>query len=183
MKNELKDKIGWGKYKNVVVIPTYNEKDNIKVIVNKINNHIDTDTKILVVDDNSPDGTRYVVEDLMKNTPNLFLYNREKKQGLGRAYTSTFMILIEDKNIETIISMDADLSHDPINIPIMLEKRKKFDVVIGSRYIKGGDIEGWELWRKLLSFGGNLYTRNIVKVPIKDFTSGDRKSTRLNSSH
>lgn len=172
MNDDIKQSIGWGKYKNVIVIPTYNEKDNIKVIVNKINNYIDSNTKILVVDDNSPDGTRYVVEDLIKETPNLFLYNREKKQGLGKAYTSTFMILIEDKAIDTIISMDADLSHDPVNIPIMLEKRKNFDVVIGSRYIKGGDIEGWELWRKLLSFGGNFYTRNIVRVPIKDFTSG-----------
>lgn len=172
MNNDLKQSIGWGKYKNVIVIPTYNEKDNIKVIVNSVLNNIDNQTKILVVDDNSPDGTKYVVMDMMKEIPNLFLYNREKKQGLGKAYTSTFIFLIEDENIETIISMDADLSHDPINIPIMLERRKNFDVIIGSRYIKGGNIEGWELWRKLLSFGGNFYTRNIVRVPIKDFTSG-----------
>jgi dolichol-phosphate mannosyltransferase len=172
MNNDLKQSIGWGKYKNVIVIPTYNEKDNIKVIVNSVLNNIDNQTKILVVDDNSPDGTKYVVMDMMKEIPNLFLYNREKKQGLGKAYTSTFIFLIQDENIETIISMDADLSHDPINIPIMLEKRKNFDVIIGSRYIKGGSIEGWEFWRKLLSFGGNFYTRNIVRVPIKDFTSG-----------
>lgn len=157
--------------KVVVVIPTYNEKDNIRDIVKSVFDSV-PHVNLLVVDDNSPDGTRFIVEDLMKQYKNLSIKNRQKKEGLGKAYTSTFMELLNDKDISTIISMDADLSHDPKSIVDMLEKRKNYDVVIGSRYISGGKTQGWELWRKVLSIGGNTYTKIITGMPINDFTSG-----------
>jgi dolichol-phosphate mannosyltransferase len=157
--------------KTIVVIPTYNESDSIENIIRKVF-EILPDIKILIVDDNSPDGTAKIVETLMKSFVNLSIMKREGKQGLGKAYISAFKEILKDKEVSTIITMDADMSHDPVYIPILLEKREKYDVVTGSRYIKGGGVEGWEMWRKLLSIGGNFYTKIITRMPIYDLTAG-----------
>ncbi len=157
--------------KNIVIIPTYNEKNTIESLVRKIF-EIQSDIHILIVDDNSPDGTQMVVDKLMKEFPLLNILKRKGKEGLGKAYTEAFRLVLKDSNISTIITMDADLSHDPKYIPIMLEKRLKYDFIIGSRYIKGGATEGWELWRKVLSFFGNIYTRIVTRIPLYDITAG-----------
>ncbi len=153
------------------MIPTYNERDTIEIIIRKIFDII-PDIYILVVDDNSPDGTATIVDELIKTFPHLSIMKRREKQGLGKAYISAFNELIKDNKISTIITMDADMSHDPSYIPLMLEKRKTHDMVIGSRYASGGATEGWEMKRKILSFFGNLYTRLITMMPMHDITAG-----------
>ncbi len=157
--------------KNVVTIPTYNEKETIELIIRKVF-EVQPDINILIIDDNSPDGTADIVEGLMKEFSNLSIMKRKGKEGLGKAYMSAFKEIIEDPQVRTIITMDADNSHDPKYIPIMLEKRKNYDLVIGSRYVAGGGTEGWEIWRRILSYGGNFYTKMITRMPIKDSTAG-----------
>lgn len=157
--------------KNVIVIPTYNEKENISHIVPMIFSIV-PDIHILVADDNSPDGTGDFVKELSKKFPNLSLISRPQKNGLGRAYINAFNHVLKDKNVRSVIMMDADLSHQPKYLPEMLGKSKNFSVIIGSRYIKGGNTIGWEKWRVILSFLGNLYCRTITGMPIKDCTAG-----------
>lgn len=159
--------------KSVVIIPTYNEKDTIESIISSIlSNVIDKDIDICVVDDNSPDGTANIVKRLMENNKNIFLINREKKEGLGKAYVYAFSKILEKNIYDTVITMDADMSHDPVYINKMIDLRKEYDIVIGSRYVKGGKTFGWEKWRMLLSYFGNLYTKTVLKVPVNDLTAG-----------
>lgn len=161
----------------LIIIPTYNEKENIKQIVEKINQAISRDkVDILVVDDNSPDGTFKVVENLMKSHKNLFLKKRNGKLGLASAYLEVInhYIHIDKGKYQIIITIDADLSHNPKYIKQMLYeiKHNNFDIVIGSRYLKGGGIKNWPLSRLFLSFMGNFYVRSILRTRIKDMTSG-----------
>lgn len=157
--------------RTVVIIPTYNEKENIEVIIPLIFNTV-PDINILVVDDNSPDGTSLSVKILIKKYSNLSLIERPKKDGLGRAYIQAFKDVLKDNQVETIVMMDADLSHDPKHLRQMIELRKKYDVVVGSRYIKGGSTEGWELYRRILSRCGNIYAKVITGLPIYECTGG-----------
>lgn len=157
--------------KNVIIIPTYNEKNNIVRLVFTIFNLM-PDISIVVVDDDSPDGTGHVVAEMQARYPRLSLISREKKEGLGRAYTHAFKNILTQGDADIIITMDADLSHDPKYLPEMLKKIGEFDMVIGSRYVRGGGTEGWELWRKILSRWGNLYCKVITGMPIYDFTAG-----------
>lgn len=157
--------------KNVVIIPTYNEKNNIALIVPAVFKTIPS-VHILVVDDNSPDGTARVVKNMQKKYSNLRLLERKKKEGLAPAYIHAFKEIFKDTDKGTIITMDADLSHDPRHLIEMLEKRKTYDVVIGSRYIPGGSTIGWELYRIILSWSGNIYTKTITRMPINDCTGG-----------
>ncbi len=157
--------------KDVVVVPTYNERENIRELIPKLFSLLPT-VHCMVVDDNSPDGTADQVREFMKTYPNLRLLSRERKEGLGKAYLHAFRTLLDDGTVERIIIMDADFSHDMRDIPIMLKKSVNADMVIGSRYISGGQIEGWELWRKLLSRFGNYYCHFITGMPIYDATSG-----------
>ncbi len=157
--------------KNIVVIPTYNERDTIEIIIRKVFAVV-PDISILIVDDNSPDKTATLVHNLMNEFPNLFLLEREKKEGLGKAYISAFKELIKVPELETIITMDADLSHNPNYLPLMLSKRRDYDVVVGSRYVQGGGTSGWEFWRRFLSEFGNMYTRLVTRMPIHDLTAG-----------
>jgi dolichol-phosphate mannosyltransferase len=154
-----------------IVIPTYNERVNIKDLIPSIFTIL-PGIRISVVDDNSPDGTQDEVGRLAKIYKNISLIKREKKEGLGKAYTHAFKMLLRDTNIHTIVMMDADFSHDPSYLPQLLKLRNEADVVIGSRYIRHGNTEGWELWRKFLSKGGNLYCRRITGMPINDCTGG-----------
>lgn len=127
---------------------------------------------ILVVDDNSPDGTADAVKELIAEHPNLSLLKRPVKNGLGGAYIEAFKKLLVDEKVRNIIMMDADFSHNPKYLPEMLEEIKNYDLVIGSRYIKGGGITHWELWRRILSRGGNFYVRILLGRKIRDWSAG-----------
>ena len=159
--------------KNIIILPTYNEKENITKIIPKIFSIV-PDIFILVVDDNSPDGTANEVVKLQSRFPNLKLYKRKQKEGLGRAYIDAIKKILEQnpQDLHSIFTMDADCSHEPERLPIFLKEIENNDLVIGSRYIKEGKIEGWELWRKILSRGGNFYCKIITRMPIADCTSG-----------
>ncbi len=157
--------------KNYIVIPTYNESENIERLTRSIFEY-SPESYVLIVDDNSPDGTSEIVINLKKKFPNVELLTREKKEGLGKAYTCAFRHLLKLEDLSTVIMMDADFSHDPKYINKMHELSDTHDLVIGSRYIKEGGVVGWEMWRRVLSFGGNLYARTVLGLPIKDLTGG-----------
>ena len=157
--------------KALVVIPTYNEAENIqKVVSTTFKNHF---FDLLVVDDSSPDGTADLVMELMKTYPHrLFLEQRAQKEGLGKAYIHGFKWALE-KKYDYIFEMDADLSHHPKElIPMLAHLKSGFDMVIGSRYVKGINVVNWPLSRILLSFSASLYVRWITAMPIKDPTAG-----------
>lgn len=155
----------------IVIIPTYNEKENIEKIIRGVASSA-PDISILVVDDNSPDGTADAVKDLAKTIPRLSLFLRKKKEGLGMAYIAAFQKVLNEGVMKKIITMDADLSHDPLYLPSLLKQSERHDVVVGSRYVNGGGIIGWELWRRVLSRLGNIYACMVTDLPIKDCTGG-----------
>ncbi|MBU0976045.1 MAG: polyprenol monophosphomannose synthase [Patescibacteria group bacterium] len=161
-----------------IAIPTYNEKDNLDGIIRdnrEALSEIQIDTTIIIIDDNSPDGTGDIADKLAKEfTTSPFqvtVIHREGKLGLASAYITAFKQAIE-KSYDYILTMDADFSHKPEYIPAFLEKIAANDVVIGSRNIKGGSVENWSLIRKFISKGGSFYSRTILGVNIKDFTAG-----------
>lgn len=160
--------------KIAIVIPTYNERKNIKILIPeifRISKENKLSTQVLVVDDNSPDGTANAVKSLMKNYP-VKLIQRSGKLGLGSAYVTGFKKILKT-DADVIFSMDADLSHSPEYIPDFVEEIKQgFHIVIGSRKIKGGKVEGWSFYRKIISWGGNLIGRIVGGIKVKDLTSG-----------
>lgn len=158
---------------NIIVIPTYNEKENISLLLKKIWALV-PDTCVMVVDDNSPDGTAETVKKLKGQYPNLLLLQRAGKEGLGKAYIAAFQDILNNRQFSTVTMMDADLSHDPKFLPEMLKLSENFDLVIGSRYIRGGGVtKKWELWRRFLSAAGNWYLRIIFwRYPVHDWTTG-----------
>ena len=159
--------------KSIIIIPTYNESENIELIINKIISNDENDD-VLVVDDNSPDGTSEIVENQKNIHSNrVFLIKRNKKSGLGSAYKAGFKWALEN-NYSYIFEMDADMSHDPDEIKNLKFQliQNKYDVVVGSRYIKGVSVVNWPLSRIFLSYFANLYVRVITSMPIKDATSG-----------
>ena len=156
--------------KVLVITPTYNESKNILLLVEKIKN-ISSDSDILVVDDNSPDGTAKIVKNLLKNRNDIFLIERPGKMGLGTAYITGFKWAI-DNNYDIVIQMDADLSHNPKDIKRMLEEIEKNDLIIGSRYVDGVNVNNWPMSRLLLSYFANIYSRLITGMPIYDSTGG-----------
>ncbi len=158
----------------IVIIPTYNEIENIENIIREIF-ALDLGLDILIVDDNSPDKTHEKVRQLIDEqyTRRLHLIVREKKEGLGRAYIAGFKwALAHPKHYAFMIEMDADLSHNPKYLPRFSEEIKTHDLVIGSRYVKGGGATNWPLFRKAISYGGSLYSRILLGVSIKDITGG-----------
>ncbi|MBN2737751.1 MAG: polyprenol monophosphomannose synthase [Spirochaetales bacterium] len=154
--------------KTICVIPTYNEKDNILTLIEQLQ-ALYPELHILVVDDNSPDGTGAIVEQ-MKNVK-IDVLHREYKEGLGSAYLAGFKKALSE-GADIIIQMDADLSHEPVYIKAMLEKIKDHDVVIGSRYLNGISIVNWQLSRLILSWFGNAYARFATGIKINDLTGG-----------
>lgn len=156
---------------DLVILPTFNESKNIKYIINELRNFY-PDLHILVVDDNSPDGTAEIVKKLQKNDDKLDLLIRAKKNGLGEAYKDALKRVRTDNEVRYIFTMDADGSHDVKYLKEMAKALEKNDLVIGSRYVKGGGVENWELWRKILSWGGNMYSRLITGSKISDLTAG-----------
>ena len=157
--------------KNLVIIPTYNEKENIENVTNRVL-ALKTPFDILVVDDSSPDGTGQIVENLQKTNPQLHLEIRKEKEGLGKAYTHGFKWALE-RNYQYIFEMDADLSHNPDDLPKLLEALKSgYDVAIGSRYSHGVNVVNWPMSRVLLSFIASKYARFITRLPVHDATAG-----------
>ena len=156
--------------KTLIISPTYNEKKNIQQLVDLVLGE-NPEFHLLIVDDNSPDGTGDKVKSLQSVYKNLFLETRSKKSGLGTAYIFGFKWALNNK-YENIIQMDADLSHNPKDLPRMVKNLKNNDVVIGSRYINGISVVNWPLRRLMLSYGANAYSRIITGMPIMDGTGG-----------
>jgi dolichol-phosphate mannosyltransferase len=156
--------------KILIIVPTYNEFENIEKLIREIYT-INSSLDILIVDDNSPDGTGEHVKKLMKQFDNLYLIEREGKLGLGTAYVAGFDFALQN-GYTIIFEMDADFSHDPKEIPNFLEAISEADVVIGSRYIKGVNVVNWPLSRLLLSYFANKYTKFVTGLPLCDSTGG-----------
>jgi dolichol-phosphate mannosyltransferase len=158
--------------KNLVIIPTYNEKENIASIIEKVMG-LPSAFQVLVVDDGSPDGTADIVEGLMgKHPQRIHIQKRSGKLGLGTAYIHGFKWAIKN-DFDYIIEMDADFSHNPLDLERLLAACENgADVSVGSRYVRGGQTENWPLDRKIYSLGGSAYTRIITGMPVKDPTAG-----------
>lgn len=158
----------------VVVIPTYNEADNLSPIVGELRSLNVPDLRILVVDDDSPDGTGELADDLSRRYPGEFhVIHRPGKMGLGSAYLTGFQFALAH-GADRIVQMDADFSHSPSYVPRLLEKLDSYDVVVGSRYVQGGQLdERWSFGRYLLSWWANrVYTRFLLGITVKDVTAG-----------
>lgn len=154
----------------LVIIPTYNERENIENVISRVLSQ-DPDIHLLIVDDNSPDGTARIVETLRVSQPRLFILSRPGKMGLGTAYIAGFKYALAN-GYQFIFEMDADFSHDPAEIPNFLNAVQSADLVIGSRYITGVNVVNWPLSRLLLSYFASVYTRVITRMPIHDATGG-----------
>lgn len=156
---------------SLVIIPTYNEKENVEAIINAV--FTETTFDVLIVDDNSPDGTANIVKNLQETSDRLHLLQREGKQGLGTAYIAGFRWAL-DKGYEYIFEMDADFSHP---VEKLVELRAACadggaDMSVGSRYCKGGKVSNWPWDRILMSYGASLYVRTILWIPVADTTAG-----------
>jgi dolichol-phosphate mannosyltransferase len=161
-----------GPARALIVVPTFNERGTIGELVRQIFAQL-RDVHVLVVDDNSPDGTADCVEDSRVRYPNLRVLRRTNERGLGRAYTAGILHGLEHE-FEIIGTMDADLSHDPAYLPAMLDLLRNHDVVIGSRYVAGGGTVNWGLHRRLLSWFANKFAATLLQIPAHDITSGYR---------
>ncbi len=156
--------------RSIVIIPTYNERENLPPLVAAVL-AVAFDADILVVDDNSPDGTGELAESLAASTDRVRVLHRAGKQGLGTAYIAGFKYALAH-GYARIVEMDADFSHRPEDLPALLRAAEQADVVVGSRNIPGGRAENWSPLRHLISKGGSLYARTLLGLPIKDCTSG-----------
>ncbi len=156
--------------KSLVIVPTYNEKPNLEHLVGRLLN-TNTDLDILIVDDNSPDGTGEIADKLSAANPRIHVIHRPGKQGLGTAYVRGFKFALE-KNYANAITMDADFSHRPRYLPNFLKFIKNHDMVIGSRWVPGGRICNWSMMRLFLSRGANIYTQALLGGKVKDWTGG-----------
>ena len=161
--------------KTCIVIPTYNEIENVKKMAEAVLAVSPLATRssldLLFVDDNSPDGTGEAIEELMKNEKRIHCLHRTAKEGLGRAYVAGFAQALQ-LGAELIIQMDCDFSHDPKDIPRLIEAAEAADLVIGSRYVKGGSTPGWPFKRRLISRAGGLFIRTVTGMPLRDPTGG-----------
>ncbi len=159
--------------KIIIVIPTYNEAENLPKLVSALFT-LPLELRVLIVDDNSPDGTGNIADEIAGKDNCVQVLHRPGKLGLRSAYLNAFQqVMLED--VDAIVQMDADFSHDPAVLTDMTERLESCDVVIGSRYVEGGTVdERWPLWRKGLSSFGNLYARSILKIPLRDVTTGYR---------
>jgi len=159
-------------FSNIVIIPTYKERENIEAIIRAISSQ-SIPFNILIIDDNSPDGTALIVKDLQKSFPNLFLVERPGKQGLGTAYIAGFKWALE-KGYNYIYEMDADFSHDPRDLVKLYKacSEEGADLAIGSRYISGVNVVNWPLSRVLMSYLASIYVRIITGMKIMDTTAG-----------
>ena len=156
----------------LIVIPTYNERDNLEWIVGRVRAAVPR-VDVLVVDDGSPDGTGEIADDLAARDPQVSVLHRSQKCGLGAAYLDGFRVALE-RGYDGVGEMDADGSHQPEQLPLLLAALQDADLVIGSRWVPGGSVVNWPLSRKVLSVGGNLYARVLLGIPLRDVTAGYR---------
>ena len=156
--------------KTLIISPTYNEVKNIQSLVEQIF-ELDPSYHLLIIDDNSPDGTAEKVKELKSLFDNLHLEERPKKAGLGTAYKFGFNWALKN-GYDAVIQMDADLSHDPNDVPRLISQLKHHDLIIGSRYVEGVSVVNWPIRRLILSYGANIYSSFITGMPINDGTGG-----------
>jgi dolichol-phosphate mannosyltransferase len=156
--------------KALIVIPTYNERENIGELIPRI---LETDPRfeVLVVDDASPDGTGEIADQLAASIPRIKVIHRQGKLGLGSAYRTGFRYALE-RDYDLVFEMDADFSHDPVSLPVFLASIEDADLVIGSRYLHGVTVVNWPMGRLLLSYAANRYTRLVTGLPLSDSTAG-----------
>jgi dolichol-phosphate mannosyltransferase len=155
-----------------VVVPTYDERDSILPLLGELRARLGPAAGILVVDDASPDGTAALVQDAAARDPGIELLSRPAKLGLASAYKLAFRRVLDEGRDECVVTMDADLSHDPRYVPALVAAAAQHDLVIGSRYVAGGGIDNWDVRRRLLSSSGNLYARLVTGTPVRDLTAG-----------
>ena len=160
--------------KTIVVIPTYDEKDNVVPMAEAVL-AVGEETEILFVDDNSPDGTGAVIDGLVASRPRVHVLHRERKEGLGRAYVAGFARALE-LGADRVVQMDCDFSHDPKDVPRLVAETA--DLVIGSRYVRGGSTPGWPFKRRLISRAGGVFIRTVTGMPLRDPTGGFKCWTR-----
>ncbi len=153
----------------IVLMPTYNERENLPSLVEEVLRTAPVD--MLIIDDNSPDGTGSVADALAAQDPRVQVMHRPEKQGLGKAYVAGFRWALE-RDYQYVFEMDADFSHQPRYLPEFLREIKHYDLVLGSRYVRNGGVSNWPLQRQLISRGGSLYARTILGVEVKDLTGG-----------
>ena len=154
-----------------VVLPTYNEAENLEAITERILARLGRDDRILVVDDNSPDGTGSIADRLAGEEPRIEVLHRPGKGGLGPAYLAGFARALEG-GADLILEMDADFSHDPADLPRLIAATERADLALGSRYVKGGGVEEWGLMRRIVSRVGSAYARLVLGVRVRDLTGG-----------
>ncbi len=158
--------------KVVVCIPTYNERENLPLIVRRLFAANPT-VHALIIDDGSPDGTGSLADSMAAEDSRIMVLHRQQKAGLGAAYRAGFAQAIAE-GATAIVELDADGSHQPEQLPQLLAKLPEADLVLGSRWVRGGAVRNWPLHRKLLSLGGNTYARMMLRVPVRDITGGYR---------
>jgi dolichol-phosphate mannosyltransferase len=161
-----------------VILPTYNEAENLERIVGAVLEHLPASRRILIVDDNSPDGTGEIADRLAEADDSIAVLHRPLKEGLGPAYLAGFRVALEG-GAERIIEMDADFSHDPSYLPRLIDATEHADLGIGSRYVPGGGITDWGPMRRFISRGGSAYARAALGLPIKDLTGGFKCFRRI----
>jgi dolichol-phosphate mannosyltransferase len=155
----------------LIVLPTYNEHENLRAIIESIQQHAPT-VDVVVVDDGSPDGTGKLADELSREQPEkIFVLHRPRKDGLGRAYVAGFRFALA-RDYDVVVQMDADFSHDPSYLAVFFEKIRENDLVIGSRYLQGISVVNWDLKRLILSRAASAYVRSVTRMPLSDATSG-----------
>lgn len=160
----------------LVIVPTYNERDNLEIIAGRLHTAVPS-ADLLVVDDNSPDGTGELADGLAAREDWVHVLHRTAKEGLGAAYLAGFA-WARDKGYDVVVEMDADGSHAPEQLPRLLAALESADLVLGSRWVDGGEVKNWPRSRELLSRGGNAYTRVMLGLPLRDATGGYRAYRR-----
>ncbi|MGD0274403.1 MAG: polyprenol monophosphomannose synthase [Gaiellaceae bacterium] len=154
-----------------VCLPTYNERENLEAMLRTLAGVLGADDRVLVIDDNSPDGSGEIADRLAKELGFVDVLHRERKEGLGAAYVAGFRWALEH-GAELVLEMDCDFSHDPNDVARLIEAAEDADLVLGSRYVAGGGTRNWSLARRLISVGGSFYARTLLRVPIRDLTGG-----------
>ena len=155
----------------IVVVPTYNESANLQTLVERLHQFV-PELHVLIVDDNSPDGTGSLADELSRKNPeSIFVLHRDRKEGLGKAYVDGFKEVLK-KDYDYVVQMDADLSHDPSHLPDMFARIADYDLVVGSRYLHGISVVNWDLKRLVMSKLATGYVRFITRLPVTDATSG-----------
>jgi dolichol-phosphate mannosyltransferase len=155
----------------IVCLPTYNERENLEPMLRALREVLGPGDRVLVIDDSSPDGTGELADRLAGELDFVDVLHRERKEGLGRAYLAGFRRAL-DAGAEYVLEFDCDFSHDPADVPRLLEAASGADLALGSRYVRGGSVENWGPGRRLVSAGGSLYARIVLGVPIRDLTGG-----------